>query len=864
MVENNTFDLLIEEATPDLYDRNAFRILGLPIDSSYREIKRHVEKLRMKDKFSIGADEEESIDEKRNEGKSLIDLERVREAVHRLNDPELRFVDEFFWYWPLELNGSKQDDAIQAVLNDDINLAVRIWKSSKNSQSEKHIAVHNLAVYYHHIALKSITKANIIIETKEKRRQIWDKAFSYWKYLLEFEIFWSRVSERIKDFDDPRLTHNLSQKIRNILPTALLLINSRLTVSYILKGENPRANIARYHLRKSGFEDSIQLEAKKIALEPIRNNIKTITNSAIREAEGDLIHANEHLLELISGETLKRYLTAVDILLPIDNPIRVGIHDEVAEKISSCVRSFGRKTELWKEARNVIERAYQIPESMEQKREYEEAINGYKERERDSFTWRTKGYYDLNKVLLEELEEAYKLFNLEKFDQAIGKIYKLFSSHPNLIGKTEELIIYKPLALCLRIRALKRLEESLIKQKEPPPTLAKVNLFLKYPLFDDPFLNTRKNCIVCGKQLWGRYFKFHIKGRDVQLCESCGKKANSELETRRRNTQNIVRQSAGDLLLAEKLDPENETIKSHVKNVRQIAKNVEIRMPSPPGIPRGKRDRLTDSRTRKEKRKSSDKKSIENEVSGYNWPVIVFFILFVLVISIGVPWLGATLERGKTSTRGTNQSLVTNVTDTPKSTNTPKPIPTPVPTYNPYQLPYRESFDSTTVDWYTGNNAIGNIKIDEGMYVISVPKDEGISGTNGAVFTNAKINIHAHYISGQDHARSGLNICFRCSDESGYELTIFGDGAYGVFKYENDEISKIIPIDYHVDVNNYWHQPNMIKIVMNYSEFEIYCNGSKIAEFIDTSFESGSIYLGGFASPTNGVVVSFDNLLVTE
>ena len=94
---NNTEELLIEQATPSLYIRNAFRVLNLPVDATPRDIKRHLEKveLEIKLKESVRRDKEGAGSSPLDGGGSLNEL---RAAAQRLNDPETRLVDEFFWF----------------------------------------------------------------------------------------------------------------------------------------------------------------------------------------------------------------------------------------------------------------------------------------------------------------------------------------------------------------------------------------------------------------------------------------------------------------------------------------------------------------------------------------------------------------------------------------------------------------------------------------------------------------------------------------------------------------------------------------------------------------------------------------------
>jgi hypothetical protein len=47
-------DILLEAATPELYRNNAFRVLGLPVDTTPREVTRRGEELAMARRYGNG------------------------------------------------------------------------------------------------------------------------------------------------------------------------------------------------------------------------------------------------------------------------------------------------------------------------------------------------------------------------------------------------------------------------------------------------------------------------------------------------------------------------------------------------------------------------------------------------------------------------------------------------------------------------------------------------------------------------------------------------------------------------------------------------------------------------------------------
>jgi len=77
----------------DVYRINAFRVTGLRVDARPRDISRHLEKLEMIAKFGQSNG---------NLGPLPLDPppspDNLREARQRLNDPQRRIIDEFFWF----------------------------------------------------------------------------------------------------------------------------------------------------------------------------------------------------------------------------------------------------------------------------------------------------------------------------------------------------------------------------------------------------------------------------------------------------------------------------------------------------------------------------------------------------------------------------------------------------------------------------------------------------------------------------------------------------------------------------------------------------------------------------------------------
>jgi len=355
-------ETLLKMARPDIYRVNAFRVLGLPVTASPKELSAHIRRLELTEKYGS----REQIDDSFLTLNIAHDRDARREAQQRLLDPELRFIDEFFWFWPLSLNSTEENDAtLTAIKQNDMARALTIWGHHEAEGSEANISLHNLAVFHHAMALdfehmeaqrKEISKQQI-----EEKRSHWQQAFSRWKRLLNEEGFWQRVRERIRESDDPRLTTDTARRIREGLPKALLSINAMLAVE--ASGMNDPTDMD-FHLaiiRQSGFDDAIAEEAKHRAIVPIRDRIKAICLHSAEEIGSAPERGNKAASSLVTDTA--QLLTTLDSLLAEGNSTRESVHDEVALQIRSCLIAFGNETEDWRAVLGVAEKSIDIAES---------------------------------------------------------------------------------------------------------------------------------------------------------------------------------------------------------------------------------------------------------------------------------------------------------------------------------------------------------------------------------------------------------------------------------------------------------------------------------------------------------------------
>lgn len=245
-ISSATCKPLLDAATPEMFRVNAFRVTGLAVDATPRAINKRSDEIKMMEE--LGQGKEAHIGALALKTPPTVD--QIRDAIQRLKDPEQRIIDEFFWFWPREFGQSASDPAIKALEGGDADTAYDIWKMLETSPTEGHVAMHNVAVLRHLMALEwenHFAKAGELTEeNRHKTEKLWRSAFKRWELLAADDLLWESVSARIKQLDDPRLTSGFARRMRATLPHALDKINAELAVRY---AESGRMDMARVHVQ---------------------------------------------------------------------------------------------------------------------------------------------------------------------------------------------------------------------------------------------------------------------------------------------------------------------------------------------------------------------------------------------------------------------------------------------------------------------------------------------------------------------------------------------------------------------------------------------------------------------------------------
>ena len=337
---------LLTACTPLVYFHDAFRITGLPVDASTRDIKRRVDDLKAA--AEMGDDDDEHTHAFALNPPPEVD--HIREAAQRLHDPERRIIEEFFWFWPQESGQSGSDRALTALRNGDKDTAFKVWSAATQDDEETPSisAKHNLAVMYHMVALDSeilALKGDFSADQITTVSKYWATCLKWWGELADSETFWSLVAERIRMLDDHRLTTGFVRRMRGTLPNALQQVNAMLALQFAEKGkyDHAKRHIA-YMNQVHQSSDDVDRVISDI-LKPLETRVNGAVEQAVAKSKRDATNGAATAKELL--DATKQPLAVIRSLLDEGHTIRSYLFELVYDACSTCLIAYGNKTEDW-------------------------------------------------------------------------------------------------------------------------------------------------------------------------------------------------------------------------------------------------------------------------------------------------------------------------------------------------------------------------------------------------------------------------------------------------------------------------------------------------------------------------------------
>jgi hypothetical protein len=566
-------DGLLQLARPELYRRNLFRVLSLPVTATAADVRRRQKRLEMERKLGVAQAAASggplTLAPAPTEAESRV-------ALERLTDPEARLLDELFWFWPL--NGAA-DPALRALEQGQLEEARAAWGREAEAGGRGGVARHNLAVLDHLLVLdRELLPAGV-----DGVGDLWLRALASWDAVSRSDGFWERVRERIRELDDARLTGGTLRRLRATLPRAVLGINAALAFQ---AGARKDAATARRHvdLLRAADRDGLADEVLRASLEPLRRQIKAVVEDARARWKEAPHHGDRVVREL--HERATALLATVDAVLPEADAARIGLHDLVSEAISDGAWAFANKTNAWSEGVPLVKLARAVAASATQRAKQDGEIGTLEGNAKNGNDFCAPGYWDLPAETRDQLEAIRARAQAGDWDGALRALGALDAA----IGKP----LRRAAAHCVAVNAIQVFNRAFAEfrqaKQELPITrgfLAKLrgmssgalSVLLRRPNSSLPS-HMNPPCACCGALGYSSWFNFELQGLPVFWCSACNERQERELGGPTATLRKHLAFAVERIQVAALIDPDDPGIVREVKNIPETAASWDVPIPN--------------------------------------------------------------------------------------------------------------------------------------------------------------------------------------------------------------------------------------------------------------------------------------------
>jgi hypothetical protein len=310
------------------------------------------------------------------------DGDAIRQAAGQLAEPEIRLVHEFFWVWASP--GDQGDPALAAMLAGKSDHAIELWSRAGGRNGQACVALHNRAVIHHALALESwLGQAG---EARALRH--WTDAYRCWTALLDDESFWSRVTTRIRELDDPRLPTGFARRLRACLPVFLLSIHAQIVAR--AADSNDAAGV-KDHVRlmkESGLSPAARTAAFRTAADPVLRRIAALKERAV---SAQLAGIPDGVREYVGH--CRPNLEILDKLLGSGDASRDNAYDDVAETSLHRLIEYGnamvdgRLPENWATCLAIYELVAPLPAGPAMRQRFEKNLSVVRSNSGQEMCW---------------------------------------------------------------------------------------------------------------------------------------------------------------------------------------------------------------------------------------------------------------------------------------------------------------------------------------------------------------------------------------------------------------------------------------------------------------------------------------------
>ena len=181
---------------PNIIENNAYRILGLDISSSQKDIlKRYKEIINR-----LKIDDHPNYDVDIKLPKGYRNESTVSDALKRLQSLKSNLKENFFWF---QISDNIDEKALKYLQDKKIPDAIQIWKKASTNNSASYFYKKNLALLYCLLLLEDNNSAYL------------KDSLSLWYEIINSEKFWDLFLKKYKDNNEQTVSSEILLGFKN-------------------------------------------------------------------------------------------------------------------------------------------------------------------------------------------------------------------------------------------------------------------------------------------------------------------------------------------------------------------------------------------------------------------------------------------------------------------------------------------------------------------------------------------------------------------------------------------------------------------------------------------------------------------------
>lgn len=323
---------LLGHVRPSLYRTNPYRLTGLPFEAGLEQIA-----AAMRSLLVDSATRKSPIPN--------LTPGEIEAAVARPLNSQTLLLDEFFWLWPRPSNDGR-DKALEAYARGAWLVAADFWRVECEQRTHNGLALHNIAVLFHMMALdlESLGESGASVVRQTRERDVWWKeSFRAWQLLRDCGEFWQLYAARLAGRLPGNSHLEFADSVRAHLLEAITSVNGQIAAERCSAEEAWDRQVTL--LDATRYAPADLLSARRIAAAPFTRAVQTAVSEAVRGTRTDGRQGLAEATRLLeSGRAWLPSFTKASLPSEFQS-----LSDEIAVTAMGCLDAYGRATGRWAE-----------------------------------------------------------------------------------------------------------------------------------------------------------------------------------------------------------------------------------------------------------------------------------------------------------------------------------------------------------------------------------------------------------------------------------------------------------------------------------------------------------------------------------